>query len=493
MTLSKSDYLLFLKHPAWLWLKKHDRRKLPPVDENLQAVFDAGHMFEKYAEKLFPGGVTLGFSEDDFDTYLSLPARTTQALRDGATTIFQGRFESNNITCICDVVVKVNDSTVDLYEIKSSTEAKELHEHDLAFQMIVLESCGYTVRTIKVLHANNTYVRQGAIDPQQLVMSTDITETVKEMREDTKYHITKALEVMAAPTIPDISPIHAQFQSLGEWIEIYKTFHSVSAGSIYSLCRLNVKLIEELEDRHIEMIADIPEDIALRPQQKLQVRATKENKVLIRASDIRTFLSQFVFPLYFLDYETLANVVPEFDGTRSYQQVPFQYSLHILDAPGSEVRHVSYLHTEKTNPVLPLSQSLLSHIGTTGTVLVWHESFEKGRNTEMGELFPEFKAFYREVNKRIIDLKIPFSEGWYVHKDFLGSASIKKVLPVLVPELSYTALDIHEGNSAQRLWMETVLEGEHAAERAKVFQNLDKYCTLDTRAMVRIYEKLTAI
>jgi hypothetical protein len=124
---------------------------------------------------------------------------------------------------------------------------------------------------------------------------------------------------------------------------------------------------------------------------------------------------------------------------------------------------------------------------------VWHESFEKGRNTEMGELFPEFKAFYREVNKRIIDLKIPFSEGWYVHKDFLGSASIKKVLPVLVPELSYTALDIHEGNSAQRLWMETVLEGEHAAERAKVFQNLDKYCTLDTRAMVRIYEKLTAI
>lgn len=476
-----------------MWLKKHDKRKLPEIDENTQAIFDAGHLFEKYAEQLFPGGVTLGFDTDNFDTYLSLPARTKKALDTGATTIFQGRFESEKITCICDVIVKVDDKTLDLYEIKSSTKAKLLHEHDLAFQMVVLESCGYTVRNIKVMHANNTYIRQGDIDVHQLVVTEDMTDIVKEKREDTKDHITQALAVMESLTIPDISPSHVKFQSMGEWLSIYKTLVSVPQGSIYDLCRLNEKLTEELEDRKISMISDIPVDIKLHPRQKMQVRATKENKVLIQGTDIKQFLSQFIFPLYFLDYETLANVVPEFDGFHSYQQIPFQYSLHIMDTPGGELQHVGYLHKEKSNPVPALSKSLASHIGPVGTVIVWHESFEKGRNVEMGELLPEFHAFYRNVNERVLDLKTPFSEGWYIHKDFLGSASIKDVLPVLVPELSYAALDIHEGTSAQRIWMETVLEGEHASEQAKIFQNLDDYCTLDTLAMVRIYEKLVAL
>ena len=96
--LSKSDYMLFLRHPAWLWLKRYDKNKLPPVDDNTQAMFDAGHDFEKYAESLFPNGVRLGFN--NYDEYLSLPARTQESLQHGAEVIFQGRFEVDNLTCI---------------------------------------------------------------------------------------------------------------------------------------------------------------------------------------------------------------------------------------------------------------------------------------------------------------------------------------------------------------------------------------------------------
>jgi len=120
VTISKSEYMMFLKHPAWLWLKKHDKDKLPPVDDNTQAIFDAGHMFESYAEQLFPGGVNIGFN--NYNEYLSLPERTTKALNGGAKTIFQGRFEHDQLTFICDIIDVVGKNEVDLYEIKSSTK-----------------------------------------------------------------------------------------------------------------------------------------------------------------------------------------------------------------------------------------------------------------------------------------------------------------------------------------------------------------------------------
>src|ERR1035437_10274794 len=142
--ISKSDYMLFLKHPAWLWLKKHDKNKLPPTSPSLQVIFDEGHLFEKYAEELFPNSTKLGFN--DYNEYLSLPKRTSEALSNGSTTIFQGRFEHDNITCIVDVLEKVGDGKFDLFEIKSSTSVKSEHIDDLAFQVLVLEGSGLKIR-----------------------------------------------------------------------------------------------------------------------------------------------------------------------------------------------------------------------------------------------------------------------------------------------------------------------------------------------------------
>jgi len=491
MALSKSDYLLFLKHPAWLWLKKHDKAKLELPSDNLQSIFDSGFLFESYAEKLFPEGVRIGFS--NYDEYLSQPSRTIRALEDGATIVLQGRFEKGNITCICDLIKKIDDKTVDLYEIKSSTEVKPIHEYDLTFQTLVLEGCGYTVRRCFVLCVNGEYIRIGAVDPTQLVIETDVTNAILEKKEDVRVQIQNALDVVALPTIPNTSPSLAGFQSLKEWLDIYKSMFPVEKGSIYDLCRINTELLREFEKRNIQKIIDIPDDIQLKPQQELQVQVTKTDEVVENDGEIQAFLSRFEFPLYFLDYETLSSVIPEFDGIKPYQQVPFQYSLHILTSPTAEIQHVGYLHMQKTNPVFSLSESLKSHIGTTGTILVWYENFEKSRNTEMGEIDSQFREFYKSINSRILDLMIPFSQGWYVHKDFLGSASIKKVLPVLVPELSHKDLEIQEGNTAQRLWMETVLDQKHDSEKDSIYNNLEKYCELDTLAMVKIYQKLTQI
>ena len=208
---------------------------------------------------------------------------------------------------------------------------------------------------------------------------------------------------------------------------------------------------------------------------------------------IKQFLDGLQYPLYFLDYETLMSLIPYFDGLRPYQQVPFQYSLHLLQTPDASLEHKEYLHQENSSPSRPLTEQLLADICTEGTVLVWYEGFEKSRNTELGNMIPEYKHAMESLNGRVVDLMTPFKEKWYDDPRFEGSASIKKVLPVLCPELSYKTLGIQEGASAQRLWMEAILDGTRDGEKQQILSDLLEYCKLDTLAMVEIFNKLRNI
>ena len=357
----------------------------------------------------------------------------------------------------------------------------------LAFQMVVLEACGFAVRNISVIHVNNQYVREGIVDPIKITSTTDITDAVKAKRTETLSNIDAALAMLNSGTHPSLSPSLASADGFVEWLEIYKHLTSAASDSIYNLCALKPHLVEILEQDQIIKIADIPEDIDLLPKQELQVESARLGGPIISKEKIKEYLNTFSYPLYFLDYETFASIVPYFDGLKPYQQVPFQYSLHVIDSPGAELRHMDYLHRENTNPVEELSKTLQSQVGTTGTVVTWNMSFEKSCNILLGRLVPEYSDFYEQFNERIVDLMLPFSRCWYVDKGFYGSASIKHVLPVLVPELSYMALDIHEGSSAQRLWMEAVLDGKRDEEKENILNNLVEYCGLDTLAMVVRY------
>lgn len=444
MQISKSNYMNFLRHPAWLWIEKHDKSKIPSTDENTQAIFDAGHKFEPYAESLFPEGVALGFN--DYDEYLSLPQRTRDAIERGDKVLFQPRFEWQNFTCICDIVSFVGDKEVDLYEIKASTKVKPEHEFDLAFQTAVLEGAGLKVRTISVIYANKKYVRQGEIKADEITCTEDITEKVRAKGDLTAKYMPLAFEVASRSTMPDPNPDLAKLSSKKDWLKIYENI--------------------------------IPSEPKIWPS---------DTAPTIQHAEIRQFLDGLKYPLYFLDYETLMSLMPYFDGQRPYQQVPFQYSLHIIKSPDAELEWRDYLHRENSDPARPLVEQLLKDIGTEGSVLVWYENFEKARNAELGEMMPEYKEAMEAINDRVIDLIIPFKKKWYDDPRCEGSASIKQVLPVLCPELSYKELGIQEGGSAQRLWMEAVLDGKRTDQKEQILADLVEYCKLDTLAMVNIY------
>ncbi len=489
MQLSKSEYMMYLKHPAWVWYKKHDKAKLPEIDAATQAMFDAGAAFEAYAEQRFENGHKLGF--DNYQEYLDLPDRTRAVLAGDTDILLQGRFVGDHITCICDGVVKVDQETLDIYEIKSSTKVKDEHISDLGFQLVVLEQAGWRVRNVHIIHVDTAYTRQGDIDPFGISLSVDVTDRVKETRTSTRHAIDEAWKVLQQSEPPDISPRHASATGFNDWLEIFKHIHGgIDDASIYNLFLADSKLIGQLEDAHVETIADIPEYIDLGKKQRWHVAAVKTGKQHIDPNQITQFISGLAYPVHFLDYETAGGVVPPFNGMRPYEQLPFQYSLHILHSPGGEPEHYEYLHTQPTDPVPDLLQRLEEDVESTGTVLVWNERFERRCNELMGRIHPEYAAFLEDINARLEDLMLPFSSGWFIDERFGGSASLKRVLPVLAPELSYQELDIQDGGNAQRSWMHAILEDAANETSETLFEQLRHYCGLDTLAMVHIFHRL---
>lgn len=240
----------------------------------------------------------------------------------------------------------------------------------------------------------------------------------------------------------------------------------------------------------ITTVEEIKDFTVLKKSTQKYLSAKAEGVRSVEKEKLNTFLSEIAYPVYYFDYEASQSLIPPWDGTRPYQQVPFQYSLHILREPNGEIEHREYLHKDALNPMPSLIASLKENVSDKGSILVWYESYEKSRNKEMAELFPESADFLNAFNDRIIDLMKPFSQDMVRDETFLGSSSIKKVLPALIPDLAYDGLGIQDGEAAARRWKEVTLGDVSEAEREKVYSDLIEYCKLDTLAMVTIHKEL---
>ena len=200
-------------------------------------------------------------------------------------------------------------------------------------------------------------------------------------------------------------------------------------------------------------------------------------------------MQKLVYPLYYLDYETVMPAIPLFEGSRPYQQIPFQFSLHIQKKQGGECKHTSFLHKQKTDPRRALAEFLIQSCGKKGSIIVYNANFEKSRNKELAEMFPDLAENIHAVNDRIVDELIPFRSRFLYHYLQQSSASIKKVLPAFT-SLSYDELDIHNGNEAMEGYLDFIEGNLTLKEEQNLFQALETYCGQDTYAMVLLMDVL---
>jgi hypothetical protein len=490
--ISKTTFQDFLYCPRNVWLKLHKPELLEhfELSEFEKHLLEQGNEVESCARNLFPNGIEVkSRGEDAVNETIKF-----MALR--VPTIFQATFIVDGFIARNDMLSLNNVTGLwDLYEVKGSNTLKENvkkrdHIEDVAFQASVLKKANVPLGRIHVVHLNKTYIRNGDLDCKELFKIEDVTDKVTDKISEIEGKMKIARGYL---TQDDAAVLNCEciYRGRSNHCATFQHTHShVPTYSVHDISRLYGAKLEKLIDVGIFDINEIPEDFELTDIQQNQVVAHRTQTVVINREMIKQELDQLKYPLYFFDYEAVGLAIPAFNGYGPYKSIPFQFSLHILRTPAGELEHIEYLHPDLTDPSESVARHLKQYILPGGTVVAWNKSYEARINKEIGSRLPEYAQFFEEVNASLYDLKDIFSKQHYIHDSFHGSASLKKVLPTLAPELSYDQLGIQEGGAAVDAWWKMVSPSTTPTEKAKLESDLKTYCGLDTFAMYAIWKHL---
>ena len=468
-----------------LWLHKYQpglKDEMPPEQESM---FDFAVEVGVYARELFPGGVPVPYSDLSHSQQLTL---TQNAITDGASTIYEGAFSYNDVFIKADILHREPDGW-ELYEVKSAASQKEHYLDDIAIQYYVITGTGIPLAKACLVHLNTNYVRQGPIDPEQLFTIDDLTDKIREMQSQVVANLA-AMRSALQEKMPeiDISPNCDSPDTCGYRGHCWSHIPDNSVFDFRGTGRPNVF---ELYRKGIVRMEDVPAD-TLRWQQRLQQNGLLYQKNHLNKEAVKSFLDSLWFPLCFMDFETTYMVpIPLFDGMKPYEQLPFQFSLHVIEE-GAEPVHYAYLAKNMKNPCEEFLSNLLEVMPSDACILTWNQTFETGRLKELAARFPEKAAEINTVVEHIRDLMIPFQNKSVYHWRQNGSHSIKNVLPTLVDGYSYENLPIKTGDMASAAWVRMIQELD-SNEQQRLYSELLDYCHLDTWGMVLIWKKMQEI
>ncbi|WP_419768926.1 DUF2779 domain-containing protein [Arcobacter sp.] len=488
MNLSKSLYTKGIQCPKALWLKKYKPSVLTPPDEQAQAIFETGNIVGDFACELFPDGKEVPFTRD----YYEMIATTKKWLDEGLSSIYEATFNYEGILVMVDILT-ISNGEVSIYEVKSSTEVKDIYLHDVSIQYYVLQNLGFSIKSASVVHINSEYVRGESLELNKLFKIVDVTSEVQNLQTNIPS-ILKEFEIYLndkenEPNI-DIGKHCNKPYECDAKNYCWKGQRDIPDYSIFNIFNLGSKKQIELYNNGIIDIADIPEDFDMTTIQKQAIENYKSKASYIDKENIKAFLENLTYPIYHLDFETYQQAIPEYKGLKPFEQIPFQYSLHIEYEDG-KLEHKEYLAQDSVDSRFELAQKLCDDIPNNVTVLAYNMSFEKGVIKRLANTFTDLEQHLLAINENIQDLMTPFQKKWYVTASMNGSYSIKYVLPALVPEFekAYKELEgVQNGSQAMNAFarMSKLEEGD----KKKLRSALLEYCKLDTLAMVKVLARL---
>lgn len=491
--ISKTDYILWRACPnnAWLRIHKPELYHSSELTEYERSVIDVGIEVEEAARHLFPDGLLVPCSNDEPQL-----STTTFLTSHPAGVLFQAVFQSDGLRAAVDVLqYDKKAGECQIYEIKSSTEVKQEHLYDLAFQVALLRVMNIRVTRASILHVNAHYVRQGDLDIHQLFTLADMTETIDQMVSDVMREAMQARDYLLTLAEPS-GRCPCMYKPRTQHCTTFQYSNpQVPAYGVHDIARIgsSPKKLRELVDLGILALEDIPRDIKLTAIQRAQLHAHQTGETVVDKEAIANELNELAFPLHFIDYETFAPPIPMFSQYCPYEQIPLQYSVHILGAPHEEPIHRDFLHVGADEPTTSFLNSLEEHVGSFGTIIVWNKAFESHVNDCIARRIPSALEYIIRFNDRIYDLKDIFAKQYFVNKELRGSVSIKKVLPILTPHLSYSPLAVHDGATASLVWSRLITGQLTSEDRRRFYEQLREYCALDSYGMYAIWRALVEL
>ena len=484
ITISKSQFMSGVQCLKRLYWQVHKPELGGVPDAAAVAIMEQGGAVGRLARQLFAGGVEVSSRDPE------QAIRTTRELiaTPEVPAIFEAAFEDGGVFVRVDILHRRRDGRWRLIEVKSTADLKEQHLDDIAIQHRVLSRCGLDLASSCLAHVNRNYVFQGgSIDVRRFFKIKNLTRRVERLLPKLTFLLRSEFRVLAMPNAPDLpSGPHCTNPITCEFFD--RCNPPLPNDHIGYLPRLHASAAEELEEIGVESIRDIPDDFELTEIQRRAATCVQTGEPWF-SPDLGKELESLKYPLYFADFESVNPAIPRFSGMRPFDQLPFQWSVHVQRQPAdAEPEHYEFLAMDKSDPRPEFISSLCSALGETGSIVVY-AAFESQRLSELAAWLPEFAERIKGMQDRLWDL-LPVVRNNLYHPAFAGSYSLKSVLPALVPEMSYDGMTVANGQDAGLAW-ESLLRGTTlGAERERIKKALLDYCGQDTLALVRLLEKV---
>ena len=485
-TLSKSKLLSFRQCPKRLWLEVHGRHLMEKVGTD--SAFTAGRSVGEAARELFdPEG--LGQLVDVGALGVEGAIRRTRELLASGQPVFEAGFAAEGASAFADVLLPVAENgnlSWRMVEVKSSSEVKEYHREDAAIQAYVVRAAGVPLESVAVATVNTNFVYAGDGHYEGLLVEEDVTDECLARAAEVRGWIAEAQAVVTSLS----EPSRATGKHCGDpfecgFLNYCRSREAPVEFPVSWLPRIATKKLKAfIAEEEIKELADVPDDL-LGPVQLRVKECTLKGEVFFDAAAAAEALTPLGWPAFFLDFETISFAVPIWVGTRPYQALTFQFSVHRV-AENGEMVHRDFLDLSGEDPREALAEALVEACEEEGPVFVY-SSFEKSRIEELIEQFPEQAEALDELVGRLVDLR-PIAEKCYYHPDQQGSWSIKKVLPTLC-DLDYETLTgVKDGGMAMEAYVEAIDPETRSERKAEIEKELREYCAMDTEAMIRIWE-----
>lgn len=485
--LSKSKYCNAVQCNKILWLDKN--RKEICKSSTRESILKNGKEVGELARGIFGEYTNIAFSENFSNMVLS----TESAIENRIRIITEASFNYEGNFCSIDILKNDIDG-IEIYEVKSSTEIRDIYIDDVSYQLYILLGLGYCVKKVCVVYINNQYERKGELELDKLFNIEDVTQIAFSKQNEVKSKIKEINEYMQHEDEPDTDIDTYCFKPYECPYWEYCT-RNLPSNNVFKIASMQTKTKFKFYKNNIIEFKDLL-NANLSQKYKEQIEFEILNRSpKIDKDKIKSFLDDLYYPLYFLDFETYQQSIPKYDGIRPYEQIPFQYSLHYIENEGSTLKHKEYLAKPDIDSRYEISLRLVTDIPEDACVIAYNMQFEKMVIKRLANLFNEFTEKLNKIHSNMKDLMIPFKNRAYYTKEMQGSYSIKYVLPALFPndsELDYHNLPVvHNGGEAMNIFAEL---GKYSKEEQEIIRfGLLKYCELDTYAMVKILEKLNSL
>lgn len=482
--LSKSRYLSGLQCHLRLWHSCFNRELASEVTPAQQALFDTGHRVGQLATRLFPDGIMI--REDHLHHQEAVQTTEHVLLDPNVSSIFEAAFLYHDVRVRVDILKRLDNGQWDMIEVKSSTSVKDIHLPDVAIQYYVLKGSGLKINRVFLLLINNQYIYDGnRLDLDNFFYFSDVTEQTLLIQDEISLRINEQKKMLNSSVAPVIQPSrHCTTPFTCEFWE-YCT-KDMPEHWIFNLHGISQKKFDELTAMSVVDIKNIPDDFDLTELQERMKKCVKNNDAYI-STRLYAQLTNLEYPVHFLDFETMNPAIPLYADTSSYEVIPFQWSDHILHRDGSLV-HKEYLCEDRRDPREDFTRTLLETLDGKGSIFIF-TTYEKTIIKMLAEHLPQYRDDLLCIPNRFKDL-CSIIRRYFYHPGFHGSFSLKSVLPVLVPEMSYNTLSIKDGSHASSEYLRLIHPDTPIWEKEKIKEDILAYCRQDTLAMVRIRDQL---